>query len=147
LAEKKHEKEFIQIPEIWETQEEKKLTVKELKTKYTKYAYTHFIKTPSLVLTNKKTEWKIEITTRVIKEWWKKSRTRPRILALQLLDTMIKNAILVKTAKDEKNTIGIESVSEFECWCNIEDKLYKVRIIVKKQPDRYFAYYFGAVEQ
>jgi hypothetical protein len=29
----------------------------------------------------------------------------------------------------------------------IEGKLYKIRIVVKKQPERYFVYYFGAVEQ
>ena len=53
----------------------------------------------------------------------------------------------MKTGEDNKNTLGIEAVSEFANWCKIENKLNKVRIIVKKQPDRYFAYYFGVVEQ
>jgi hypothetical protein len=132
-----------QIPEIWETAEDKKLNIKELKEKYTKYAYDRFIKEPSLVLLNHNTKWNIEVTTRVIKEWWKKSRTRPRIIAIQLLDVMIETASLIRTGKDAKNTPGIESVSNFKNSCKIDSKLYKVHIIVKKQPNRRFAYYYG----
>ena len=132
-----------QIPEIWETDEEKKLDIKKLKEKYTKYAHDYFIKEPPLVLLNQNTKWNIEVTTRVIKEWWKKSRTRPRIIAIQLLDVMIETARLVKTGKDTKNTRGIESVSDFENICKIDRKPYKVHIIVKKQPNRRFAYYYG----
>jgi len=136
-----------QIPEIWETDDDKKLEIKQLKKKYTKYAYRHFIKETPLVLLNQNTQWKIEVTTRVIREWWRKSRTRPRIIAIQLLVIMIETAIMIKTGKDTKHTPGIESVSEFENWCMIEGNLYKIRIVVKKQPDRYFVYYFGAVRQ
>jgi hypothetical protein len=96
---------------------------------------------------NLNTKWKIEITTQVIKEWRAKSRTRPRIIAIQLLDKMISTAVLVKTEEDKNNTRGIENVSEFENWCKIEGNLFKVRIIVKKQPNRYFVYYFGSIEQ
>jgi hypothetical protein len=134
-----------QVPKIWETEEDKKLEIKQLKEKYTKYAYRHFIKQPPLVLLNQNTKWNIEVTTRVVKEWWRKSRTRPRIIAIQLLDVMIETSILKKTGKDTKNTPGIESVSEFENYCKIDGKVYKIHIVVKKQPDRRFAYYYGAV--
>ena len=60
---------------------------------------------------------------------------------------MIKTAVLIKTETDNRKTRGIESVSEFENQCKINGKPYKIRIIVKKQPSRYFAYYYGAVEQ
>jgi len=132
-----------QIPEIWETDDDKRLDIKELKEKYTKYAHDYFIKDPPLVLINKNTKWNIEVTTRVIKEWWKKSRTRSRIIAIQLLDVMIETSRLVKTEKDTKNTRGIENVSDFENNCKIDGKPYKVHIIVKKQPDRRFVYYYG----
>jgi hypothetical protein len=135
------------LPEIWETEEDKKLEIKQLKEKYTKYAHRLFINETPLVLFNQNTQWKIEVTTRVIREWWRKSRTRPRIIAIQLLDIMIETAILIKTGEDTKHTPGIESVSEFENWCMIEGKPYRIRIVVKKQPARYFVYYFGAVRQ
>jgi hypothetical protein len=88
-----------QIPEIWETEDERLLSVNKLREKCIEYARSHFIKTPHLI-----------------------------------------------TEEDNKQTRDIESVSEFENWCRIEGKLYKIRIVVKKQPERYFAYYFGAVE-
>jgi len=132
--------------EIWETEEDKSLSIKELKEKYTKYARNYFIKNPSLIVTNRVTKWKIEITTRVVKEWWKKSRTRPRIISIQLLDRMIETADLVQTEKDRHNTPGIETVSEFENHCIINGDLYKIRIAVKQQVNRRFAYYYGAVK-
>ena len=132
------------IPEIWETEEDKKLGIKQLKHKYTKFAYQKFIKAPAFFVINHGVKWEIEVTTRVVKEWWKKSRTRHRIIAIQLLDVMIENAILVKTEKDTKNTPGIESVSEFENYCKINGKFFKIRIIVKKQQNRHFVYYYGA---
>jgi hypothetical protein len=135
------------IPEIWESEDDRKLEIKQLKEQYTKYAYRNFIKETPLVLLNQNTQWKVEVTTRVIREWWRKSRSRPRIIAIQLLDNMIETAMLIKTGEDTKRTPGIESVSEFENWCMIEGNLYKIRIVVKKQPDRYFAYYFGAIGQ
>ena len=136
-----------QIPEIWETADDKLLSVNKLKERNVEYARTNFIKTPHLIVENQETKWKIEITSQVIKEWRHKSRTRPRIMAIRLLDVMIKTAALVKTGNDNKQTPYIDSVSEFENWCMIEGELYKIRIIVKKQPDRYFVYYFGAVRQ
>jgi hypothetical protein len=135
------------IPEIWESEDDRFLSVNKLREKCIEYARYHFIKTPHLAVENQNTKWEIEITTQVIKEWRQKSRTRPRIIAIRLLDEMIKTAVLVKTEKDNQQSRGIESVSEFENWCMIEGKLYKIRIVVKKQPDRYFVYYFGAVGQ
>ena len=58
---------------------------------------------------------------------------------------MVETAILIKTGEDAKHTPGIESVSEFENWCMIKGNMYKIRIVVKKQPARYFVYYFGVV--
>lgn len=135
------------IPEIWETEDDRLLSVNKLREKCIEYARSHFIKTPHVIVENEDTKWKIEITTQVIKEWRQKSRTRPRIMAIRLLDDMVKTAVLVKTEEDNKQTRDIESVSEFENWCRIEGKLYKIRIVVKKQPERYFAYYFGAIAQ
>jgi hypothetical protein len=143
----KNKPEEAHILEISETEDDKLLSVNRLREKCIAYVKSHFIKTPHLFVENQNTKWKIDITTQVIKEWRQKSRTRPRIIAIRLLDKIIKTAVLVKTETDNKETRGIESVSEFENWCKINGKLYKIRIIVKKQPNRYFAYYYGAVEQ
>ena len=57
-----------QIPEIWETADDKLLSVNKLKERNVEYARTNFIKTPHLIVENQETKWKIEITTQVIKE-------------------------------------------------------------------------------
>jgi hypothetical protein len=136
----------LEIPEIGETAEDKTLAIKDLKEKYTKYARSHFLNDPPLVIKNQTTKWEIEITTRVIKEWWRKSLTRPRIISIQVLDRMIETADLMQTGADRYNTPGIETVSEFENRCTIEGELYKIRITVKQQANRHFAYYYGAVK-
>jgi hypothetical protein len=134
-----------EIPEIWETEEEKELTFGELRAKYVIVAWKRFLKKPPMVLENKTTGWKIELTGRVLKEWRAKSRTRPRIVAIKILDTMIETAKLIKTEKDSKKTPNIAEVNEFENHCKINGILHRIHIIVKKQPYRRFVYYYGAV--
>jgi hypothetical protein len=113
----------VNIPKICETEEDKHLSVNKLKEKYIEYARLYFIKTPHLVVVNQHTKWEIQITGQVIKEWRQKSRTRPRIIAIQLLDKMIKTAKLINTEKDRHDTPCITSVSNFENCCMIEGVL------------------------
>ena len=137
-----------QIPEIWETEEEKKLSNGYLKQKYLSIAQNKFIRNPPVVIVNKDKSWHIELSRRVVSEWRTKSRTRERILSIQLLDTMIEGAKFLNTTKDIKNTPGIESVSYFENQCKINGGLFKINITVKKQKsqNRRFAYYYSATE-
>jgi hypothetical protein len=136
------------MPEIWETEDDKKLSNRDLKHKYFLYAQNRFIRNPPVVVLNKDTKWPIELSRRVISEWRIKSRTRERILAIQLLDTMIERAKFLKTVEDTKKTHGIESVSYFENRCYINGSLFKINITVKKQKshNRMFAYYYSATE-
>jgi len=138
----------VKIPEIWETEDDKKLSDGNLKHKYFIFARSRFVRNPSAVVINKDTSWPIELSRRVISEWRIKSRTRERILSIQLLDTMIEGAKFLKTVKDTKNTHGIDSVSYLENRCYINGNLYKINITVKKQKslNRIFAYYYSATE-
>ena len=132
--------------EIWETDEEKKLSIIALKKKYIAFARSQFIWNPPKAVLHKDTGWLIEMSNRVINEWWGKSRTRERILAIQLLDVMIEGAQFIETVADSKETPGIENVSYFTNYCKINGKLFKVTITVKKMldKDRRFVYYYAA---
>jgi len=134
------------IPEIWETEEEKKLSVIALKKKYIAYARSRFITNPPKAVFNNDTGWLIELSNSVINEWWGKSRTRERILAMKLLDVMLEGAQFTETVMDNKNTPGIENVSYFTNSCRINGKLFMINITVKKILDknRRFAYYYAA---
>ena len=137
-----------QIPEIWETEEDKGLADGDLKKKYLIIAQNRFIRNPPFAVLNKEKNWLIELSRRVISEWRIKSRTRERILSIQLLDTMIEGARFLRTVEDTKRTSGIEDVSYFTNQCRINDKLFKINITVKKQKfhERRFAYYYSATE-
>jgi len=121
------------IPEIWETEEDKKLSISSLKHKYFAIAREKFNRIPPVIVLNKDKNWLIELSRRVISEWRIKTRTRERIISILLLDTMIEGAKYIKTEKDFKNTFGIESVSYFENQCKINGKLFKINITVKRQ--------------
>ena len=139
----------IKILEIWETEEEKRLSVIALKKKYIAFARSQFIFKPPKSVLNKDTRWDIEISNRVINEWWGKSRTKERILAIKLLDVMIEEAKFIQTVEDNKKTPGIENVSYFENSCMINGKPYNINIAVKKMLDidRRFVYYYAATKQ
>ncbi|MCL2443485.1 MAG: hypothetical protein FWD13_08500 [Treponema sp.] len=144
----KNRLEKTQVLEIWETDEEKELSVGDLKYKYYIIARKQVSQNPPVVIINKEKNWQIELSRRVISEWRIKSRTRERILSIQLLDTMIEEAKYIKTTKDTKNTPGIDSVSYFEIKCKINGKMFKINITIKTQVlnKRRFAYYFSATE-
>ncbi|MDR0876477.1 MAG: hypothetical protein LBN21_00375 [Treponema sp.] len=137
-----------EIPEIYETEVEKGLSTGILKEKCIREARYRFLRIPPVIVVNQQTNWSIELSTRIINEWRSKSRTRERIIAIKLLDTMIKTAVLLKVTKDEKNTPGIGEVDHFENKCIINGKPYKINITIKKQAfvDRRFAYYYSAKE-
>jgi len=137
------------IPEIWETEEDKELSTGNLKKKYFVIARKKFNRIPPFVVLNKEKNWLIEVSRRVISEWRIKTRTRERIISILLLDTMIEGARYLKTVKDTKNTFGIENVSYFENQCKINGKLFNVNITIKQQKslNRMFAYYYSATEK
>ena len=76
LVKKKYNKNAIaeallkrdKLYEIWETDEEKLLSIKDLKEKYINYAKSHFRKNPPIVIKNLILKWDIEITKQVIGE-------------------------------------------------------------------------------
>jgi hypothetical protein len=98
-----------------------------------------------VAVANWETDWPIELSSRVVKEWRAKSRTRERILSIQLLDMMIEGAKFLKTVEDSKNTPGIDDVSYFENQCKINGKPFRINITVKRTENRRFAYYYSAV--
>ena len=129
-----------QIPEIWETEEDKKLSIDGLRRFYKEFALKNFRHSP---YTNKNTGWKIRVSAQGIGEI-RKFRKREHIILVRSLDTMLENSIFFETVEDEKNTPGIENISYFDYKCKINGKAYTVRLILKKalgDDVRFFYYY------
>ena len=126
--------------EIWETEEDKKLSIDGLRRFYKEFARTNF-RHDSYI--NKNTGWKIRVSAQGIGEI-RKFRKREHIILVRVLDVMLENAVLRDTVSDDKNTPGIENVSYLDCKCTVNGKAYMVRLTVKKavgDDTRFFYYY------
>ena len=121
-----------QIPEIWETKEDKSFTIGQLKYRYRQNAKQKF---QGRVYTNKDTSRQIRISADGIMEWWRKSRRREHIIAVQLLDYFLENGIFIEENPDYKKRPEIESASLFESACKVNGKYFKVIITVRKGVD------------
>ena len=119
----------IQIPEIWETDEEKGLSIGQLKYCYLQIARQRF---RGKVFTNKDTEKPIRVSKDGIMEWWRKSRRREHIISVQLLDIFLENGIFIVENPDYLSRKKILSASQFKSICKINDKLFKVLITTRR---------------
>jgi len=117
-----------QVPEIWETEEDKRLSIGQLKFRYLQIARQKF---QGRVFTNKDTEKPIRVSKDGIMEWWRKSRKREHILSVQLLDFFLENGNFVCENPDYLSRKKILNSSQFESICRVNGKLYKVIITTR----------------
>jgi len=122
----------IQIPEIWEPEEEKPLSIGQLKHCYLQIARRKF---QGKVFINKDTQNPIRVSRDGIMEWWRKSRKREHIISVHLLDYFLENGILIGENPDYRNRPEIEGVSLFESACKVNGKSFKVIITIRKGVD------------
>jgi hypothetical protein len=128
-----------QIPEIWETEEEKRLSVDRLRRFYKEYARKNF---RNHAYRNKNTGWKIRVSDQGIGEF-KKFRKKEHIILIRILNTMLINSNLLSTVPDNKNTYGVENVSYFGYQCLVNGRPRMVQLTVKKiQNDEERVYYY-----
>ena len=129
-----------QVHEIWETEEEKKLSIDGLRRFYKKFAIKNLRQNPYI---NRDTGWKIRISAQGIGEI-RKFRRREHIILVRILDSMLENSVLINIVPDEKSTPGIENVSYFSYNCKINSNAYSIRLTLKKAigDDVHFFYYY-----
>ena len=124
--------EELSIPEIWETEEERSLSVGQLKYSYLQIARQKF---QGEIFINKDTGNLIRVSRDGIMEWWRKARKREHIISMQLLDFFIENSIFLEENPDYKNRPEIESASRYESACKVNGKPFKVIITIRKGVD------------
>jgi hypothetical protein len=117
------------IPEIGETEEEKHLSIGQLKYCYLQIARQRF---QGKVFTNKDTKKPIKVSKDGIMEWWRKSRRREHIISVQLLDFFLENGMFIGENPDYLGRKRIESSSQFEGVCKINGKMFRVLITTRK---------------
>jgi hypothetical protein len=122
----------VQVPEIWETEEEKTLSIGQLKYHYLRIARQKF---QGKVFINKDTQNPIRVSRDGIMEWWRKSRKREHIISVQVLDFFLENGKLIGESPDYKNRPEIEGASLFESACKVNGKSFRVIITIRKGVD------------
>ena len=121
--------EEAHIPEIWEAEEEKILSIGKLKYRYLQIARQKY---QGKVFINKDTQNPIKVSKDALMEWWRKSRKREHIISGQLLDFFLENGIFIGESPDYLSRKKIVSASKFESICKVNGKLYKVIITTRK---------------
>jgi hypothetical protein len=135
-----------QIPEIWETEEERQLSIGQLKHQYLQYAKQNF---QGKEFANKDTGKPIRVSQDGLMEWWRKSRRREHIIAVRLLDQFLENAVFKGDSPDYKGRSTIEGASRFETWCKANKKTYQVALVTRKafnSPDKFRFFTLKAIE-
>ena len=133
-----------QIPEVWETEEDKKLSTFDLKTKYKKYLQTHF---QGCKFFNKSAEIHISVSSDSVNQWVKKSRTRERIILIQILDFLLENSKYQGFPyPDRKNRSEIEHFLYFNQNAIINEKKYNVVLKIVKVLGMHHKFYYYSLE-
>ena len=118
-----------EIPAIWETGEDKRLSIGRLKHRYLQLAKQTF---QGNVFTNKDTGKLIRVSQDGLMEWWRKSRKREHIISVQALDFFLENGVFIGDSPDYQGRKKIESAGQFESWCMVNGKPFKVILITRK---------------
>jgi hypothetical protein len=124
--------EGIQIPEIWEKDEEKCLSIGKLKYYYLQTARQKF---QGKVFINLNSSIPIRVSRDGLMEWWRKSRKREHIISVQLLDFFLENGIFIGESRDYKKRPEIEGASQYESACKVNGLSFKVIVTIRKGLD------------
>jgi len=130
------------IPNIWEDEEDKKLSTFDLKTKYKIYLQIHF---QGRQYYNKDIDAWISVSSDSVRQWVKKSRSREKITLIQILDFLLENSIFVPPLiPDRKNRAEIEHYIHIISPVKINGKEFDVTLkIVKPVNHRHKFYYYS----
>jgi len=132
------------IPEIEETEEDKKLSTFDLKTKYKKILQDNFQGNQYL---NKETGFFISVSSDGVRQWVKKSRSRDKIIAIQILDFMLENSKYDRLLiPDRKSRAEIENYKHFHQPVFINGKKYNVILKVVKPFNQPHKFYYISLE-
>jgi hypothetical protein len=133
-----------QIPEIWETEEDKLLSTFDLKTKYKIYLQTHF---QGKQYFNRDMGVWISVSSDCVRQWVKKSRTREKIILIQVLDFLLENGKYEgQPVPDRKERAEIEHFKHLHHPVIINGLEYNVILKIIKPVNQPHKFYFCSLE-
>jgi len=128
------------IPEIWETEEEKKLSARELKKNNFFWALKHL---RGHSFTNRSINEAITVSRDGLGEWKTVTKSRDQTVSIKILDKLLECALFWKEETPKNCDPNIEKIIYFRQECGINGNMYIAVITVKvyKSPKNYHKYY------
>ena len=132
--------EKTQIPEIWETEEDKLKSFKDLREFYIKFLRNHF---QGKKYRNKVLDEDILVSRDGIDKLEGMVSFREQCIAIQLVDKFLANSTVEGREPDRKNRWNVDEFIYLAYQCSINGKLYKTLTTVKKtvnNPLKFYGY-------
>ena len=128
-----------QIPEIWETEEERQHSDRELRNRNFLWALQNF---RGKTFLNKSINKSIHVSREGLGEWKTVTKSRDQALSIKILDVMLETAVFWREEPPKKPDPNILKVIYFRQHCRINGNNYTAIITVKvyKSQD-YHKYY------
>ena len=120
--------EEAQIPEIWETEEDKKLSDREIKEKNFKWALDNL---RGKIFFNRSIKQDISVSRDGLSEWKNATKSRDQALSVRLLGVLLEVAGFWKEGHHIPPDPNIMKVVYFKQHCKINGKNYTAVITVK----------------
>jgi hypothetical protein len=128
-----------QIPEIWETEEEKALSDQELKKRNFRWALK-YLRGKSFV--NKSINRAIAVSRDGLGEWKTVTKSREQAISIKILHNFLESAALWKEETPKNYDPNIEKVIYFKQECKINGNMYVAIITIKVyRSQKYYKYY------
>jgi len=129
-----------QIPEIWETEEDKLKSFKDLREYYTKFLKNYF---QGKKFHNEVLDEEILISRDGIDKLEGMLSFREQCIAIKLIDEFLTSSTVEGRESDRKNRWNVDEFVYLAYQCSINGKLYKALTTVKKtvnNPLKFYGY-------
>jgi hypothetical protein len=129
------------IVNIIETEHEKSLTNRELKSKCFFYARKTF---QGKLFINIDTGRKILVSRDGLDEWYHKTKSRDQSVSIKSLDTLLENGKMIDRTNDKYERQYVKGFLYLSALCKINGTEYKAIISIKEtkdNPDKFYHYY------
>ena len=131
--------EINQIPEIWETEEEKALSVRELKNLNFTWALK-YLRGRSFV--NRSINKAITVSRDGLGEWKTVTKSREQAISIKILSKLLESAAFWKEEPPKNGDPNIEKIIYFRQKCKINGNMYVAIITIKVyRSQTYYKYY------
>jgi hypothetical protein len=137
-----------QIPEIWETAEEKRLSNRELKLRCFNFARQHFQRK---AFKNKSVQQDITVSRDGLGEWKTVTKSREQAISIKFLNILLENGTFWKEEPPKNRDPNIKKVIYLRQKCMINGAPYEAIITVKvytsQSYHKYYHHYLDDIVQ